>query len=162
MRSSVAKFWNTRTGSAELSTVTALVRRMRLVRAAAAPRITAGAESRKSLRWCSPIPKTSKPTWSAYSICSIRFRMRSVGLSARVASSCAAAKLSIPISTRSLRHFTLYAAIAGAACELTDAQHLPFHVQLRKTNDIHATLTDERPMLHDRYVLSLSGVKHNQ
>src|SRR6266576_5760261 len=87
--------------------------------------------------------------------------MRSVGLSARLASSCAAAKLSIPISTRSLRHFTLYAAIAGAACELTDAQHLPFHVQLRKTNDIHATLPDERPMLHDRYVLSLSGVKHN-
>ena len=35
-RSSVANSWNTRTGSSELSTVTALVRRMRSVRAAAA------------------------------------------------------------------------------------------------------------------------------
>src|SRR5438477_12748515 len=51
MRSSVAKLWNTRTGSAALSTATALVRRMRFVRAAAAARITAGAESRNSLRW---------------------------------------------------------------------------------------------------------------
>src|SRR6266446_7229785 len=50
---------NTRTGSAELRTVTALVRRMRWVRAAAAPRMTAGAESRYSRRWCSPIPNTS-------------------------------------------------------------------------------------------------------
>ena len=61
-RSSVAKFWNTRTGSAELRTVTALVRRIWRVRAAAAPRMTAGAESRNSARWCSPIPKTSNPT----------------------------------------------------------------------------------------------------
>src|SRR5207249_386342 len=57
MRSSVAKLWNTRTGSAALSTATALVRRMRFVRAAAAARITAGAESRNSLRWWSPIPE---------------------------------------------------------------------------------------------------------
>ena len=35
-RSSVAKSWNTRTGSSEVRTVTALVSRMRLVRAAAA------------------------------------------------------------------------------------------------------------------------------
>ena len=34
-RSSVANCWKTRTGSSELSTVTALVRRMRFVRAAA-------------------------------------------------------------------------------------------------------------------------------
>ena len=55
-RSSVANCWNTRTGSAALRTVTALVRRMLLVRAAAAPRMTGGAESRYSLRWCSPMP----------------------------------------------------------------------------------------------------------
>ena len=41
-RSSVAKSWNTRTGSSELSTVTALVRRMCLVRAAPAASTTAG------------------------------------------------------------------------------------------------------------------------
>ena len=39
-RSSVANSWNTRTGSAALRTVTALVRRMRRLRAAAAARIT--------------------------------------------------------------------------------------------------------------------------
>ena len=49
-RSSVAKSWNTRTGSAALRTVTALVSRMRFVRAAAAARISVGAESRNSLR----------------------------------------------------------------------------------------------------------------
>ncbi len=42
MRSSVAKSWNTRTGSSELSTVTALVRRMSRVRSAAAASTTAG------------------------------------------------------------------------------------------------------------------------
>ena len=47
-RSSVAKLWNTRTGSAALRTVTALESRMRFVRAAAAARMTVGAESRKS------------------------------------------------------------------------------------------------------------------
>ena len=41
-RSSVANCWKTRTGSSELSTVTALVSRMRDVRAAAAPSTTAG------------------------------------------------------------------------------------------------------------------------
>ncbi len=49
-RSRVAKFSNTRTGSAALNTVTALVRRMRCVRAAAAARMTTGAESRNSRR----------------------------------------------------------------------------------------------------------------
>src|ERR671939_390429 len=44
IRSSVAKFWKTRTGSSELSTVTALVRRMFFVRSAAAASTTAGAE----------------------------------------------------------------------------------------------------------------------
>ena len=61
-RSSVAKSWNTRTGSSELSTETALVRRIRFVRAAAAPSTTAGADTAKSGRWCSPSPKTSRPT----------------------------------------------------------------------------------------------------
>ena len=51
-----------RTGSTALRTVTALVRRMRCVRRAAAARMTAGAESRYSRRWCSPMPNTSRPT----------------------------------------------------------------------------------------------------
>src|SRR5258708_21070297 len=69
---------------------------MRCVRAAAAPRITAGAESRNSRRWCSPTPNASSPTSSACSICSISCRRRSAGLTARLFSSNAAAKLSIP------------------------------------------------------------------
>jgi hypothetical protein len=44
-RSSVAKSWKTRTGSSELSTVTALVSRMRDVRSAPAASTTAGAET---------------------------------------------------------------------------------------------------------------------
>ena len=44
-RSSVAKSWKTRTGSSELSTVTALDNRIRSVRAATAARTTAGAET---------------------------------------------------------------------------------------------------------------------
>jgi len=43
-RSTVANSWKTRTGSSELSTLTALVSRMRDVRIAAAARTTAGAE----------------------------------------------------------------------------------------------------------------------
>ncbi len=80
-RSSVLKSWKTRTGSSELSTETALVRRIDRVRAAAAPRTTAGAETVKSGRWCSPTPKTSSPTWSASSISSSRSRSRSRALS---------------------------------------------------------------------------------
>ncbi|MDY0904801.1 hypothetical protein [Pedobacter sp. CFBP9032] len=38
------------------------------VLAAAAARITTGAESKNSRRWCSPIPKLESPAWSAYSI----------------------------------------------------------------------------------------------
>ena len=79
-RSSVAKSWKTRTGSSELSTETALVRRMSFVRSAAAASTTAGAETAKSGRWCSPTPKTSRPTWSASSTSSMRFRRRSAGL----------------------------------------------------------------------------------
>jgi hypothetical protein len=45
IRSSVAKSWKTRTGSSELKTVTALVRRTRFVRAAAAASATAGEET---------------------------------------------------------------------------------------------------------------------
>jgi hypothetical protein len=45
-RSTSANCWKTRTGSSELSTVTALDRRMRCVRTAAAPRTTAGEEIR--------------------------------------------------------------------------------------------------------------------
>ena len=47
-RSSVANCWNTRTGSSELSTLTALVSRMRFVRSATAARAIAGAETAKS------------------------------------------------------------------------------------------------------------------
>src|ERR1700704_6234489 len=69
---------------------------MRCVRAAAAPRITAGAESRNSRRWCSPTPNASNPTSSACSICWTSCRRRSAGFTARLFSSKAAAKLSIP------------------------------------------------------------------
>jgi hypothetical protein len=41
----VVKSWITRTGSSELGTLTALVRRIRLVRSAAAARTIAGAET---------------------------------------------------------------------------------------------------------------------
>jgi hypothetical protein len=78
-RSSVANAWKTRTGSSELRTLTALVRRMRRVRVAAAASTTAGAETVKSGRWCSPTPNTSSPTWSASSISSISRRNRSAG-----------------------------------------------------------------------------------
>ena len=44
-RSSVANCWNTRTGSSDESTVTALVSLIFLVRSAAAARMTAGAEA---------------------------------------------------------------------------------------------------------------------
>ena len=47
-RSSVANCWNTRTGSSELMTETALVSRIRVVRSAAAASTTAGAETAKS------------------------------------------------------------------------------------------------------------------
>src|SRR5262249_4676524 len=79
-----------------LNTVTALVSRMRSVRAAAAPRMTVGAESRNSRRWCSPTPNASTPTSSACSICSTSCLSRSAGFTARLFSSKAAAKLSIP------------------------------------------------------------------
>src|SRR6266481_3392971 len=67
--------------------------------ASAAERITTGAESRNSARWCSPMPKTSRPTLSAGSISSSRWCMRSTGLSVNpvAGSEIAAAKLSIPI-----------------------------------------------------------------
>jgi len=93
----VANSWKSLTGSAALSTVTALVRRIRCVRAAAAARMSGGAESRNSLRWCSPIPNESSPTLSAYSIWSMRLRRRSDSLTVRLSSVNAAAKLSIPI-----------------------------------------------------------------
>ena len=37
---------------------------------------TAGAETAKSGRWCSPTPNTSSPTWSASSISSSKSRIR--------------------------------------------------------------------------------------
>ena len=46
-RSTVENSWNTRIGSSELSTVTALVSRMRVVRAAAAASTTAGVGDRE-------------------------------------------------------------------------------------------------------------------
>ena len=86
-RSSVLKSWNTRTGSSELSTETALVSRIVFVRAAAAASTTAGDDTVKSGRWCSPTPKMSRPTWSASSISSSRSCSRSRGLiSAEVSS----------------------------------------------------------------------------
>jgi hypothetical protein len=55
-RSSVTKSWNTRTGSAEPSTVTAELSRMCSVRPAIVASTTAGADAAVSGRWCSPTP----------------------------------------------------------------------------------------------------------
>ena len=52
-------------------TATALVSFMFFVLEAAAESILCAAESKNSSLWCSPIPKTSKPTLSACSILSI-------------------------------------------------------------------------------------------
>ena len=60
----------TRSGSSELRTVTALVRRILEVRLAAAANSMGGAGAAKSGRWCSPIPNTFRPTRSANSISS--------------------------------------------------------------------------------------------
>ena len=49
-RSSVANCWNTRTGSSELRTLTALVSRIVSVRSAAAASTTAGDDTAKSGR----------------------------------------------------------------------------------------------------------------
>ena len=54
--------WNTRTGSSELSTVTADPRWIFDVRPAIAPSTTSAADNGKSSVWCSPIPKKSSPT----------------------------------------------------------------------------------------------------
>jgi hypothetical protein len=56
-RSSAAKSWKTRTWSSELSTVTALVSRMRSVRSAAAARTTAGARHREVRPMVLPHPE---------------------------------------------------------------------------------------------------------
>ena len=56
IRSSVMKFWYARTGSAELSTVTALVSLICDVAPAMAASTISGAEAAMSARWCSPIP----------------------------------------------------------------------------------------------------------
>ena len=81
-RSNVAKSWNTRTGSSDDNTLTADVSRMREVRAAAAASTTAGDDTVKSGRWCSPTPKTSSPTSSARTISSSRFAIRCSTVSA--------------------------------------------------------------------------------
>ena len=52
--STVAKRWNTRTGSSELSTVTPDPRRMRAVRVAIPASTVSGVEIEYSGRWCSP------------------------------------------------------------------------------------------------------------
>ncbi len=55
-RSRVTKFWNARTGSAELSTVTALDSLIRRVAPAIAASTISGADAAMSARWCSPMP----------------------------------------------------------------------------------------------------------
>jgi len=44
--------------------------------------------------------------------------------------------------------------------QLADSRHLPRHVQLRETDDVGATFTDERSMLYDGHALSLTGVEN--
>ena len=63
--SRVEKRWKTRIGSSELSTVTEVPSRIRSVWPAIAASTTSGALIAKSGRWCSPMPKKSRPTWSA-------------------------------------------------------------------------------------------------
>ena len=80
MRSSVANCSYTRTGSSELSTVTALVSLIRFVRDAMAASTTAGAETTNSGRWCSPTPNTSRPSSSASCASSSRSFSRWAGV----------------------------------------------------------------------------------
>jgi hypothetical protein len=80
--STVEKRWKTRIGSSELSTVTALPRWMRLVRAAIAASTTSGAEIAKSSRWCSPTPKKSSPSSSASTASSTTLRITCAWLTA--------------------------------------------------------------------------------
>ena len=63
--STVAKRWNTRTGSSDESTVTPDASVMRSVRVAMPASTVSGLEIAKSERWCSPSAMTSTPTWSA-------------------------------------------------------------------------------------------------
>ena len=95
-------------GSSELSTVTALVSRIRFVRAAAAASTTAGADTANSGRWCSPTPKTSRPTSSASSISSMRSRSR---CSAPICPCRVSANVKTPISTTGF-----YLAARGFRC----------------------------------------------
>src|SRR6188472_3512632 len=100
-RSSVENSWKTRIGSSELRTVTALVSRMRCVRAATAASTTAGVETVKSGRWCSPTPKTSRPTSSASSASSTTSRRRCSGLSPSRVSANVKTPISMPRFYRS-------------------------------------------------------------
>ena len=72
---SVEYRWKTRTGSSELSTVTAEPSRMRSVRAAIAASTTSAADNGMSSVWCSPMPKKSMPAASAATPCSTRSRI---------------------------------------------------------------------------------------
>src|SRR5258707_3429549 len=83
-RSIVAKLWNTRTGSAELRTVTALVSRMRLVRTAAGAGMTAGAGAGKFSRWGFPMPNTARPNRYPALDCLIRLGEGPEAVSARL------------------------------------------------------------------------------
>ena len=52
----MTKFWKARTGSAELSTVTALESLIRSVAPAMVASTISGADAAMSGRWCSPMP----------------------------------------------------------------------------------------------------------
>ena len=93
----MTKSWNTRTGSAELSTVTALLSRMRSVRPATVASTTAGADAAMSARWCSPTPYTDSPTCSARTASSTTWRSRSPG---ETPASVTSANVVIPSSMR--------------------------------------------------------------
>ncbi len=99
IRSSSANCWNTRTGSSELSTVTALDSLIRSVLAAIAASATAGEEIRKSGLWCSPSANTSSPSWSASTASSIRSRIRCSGLMPELRSANVATPSSMTLPT---------------------------------------------------------------
>jgi len=46
--------------------------------------------------------------------------------------------------------------------QLADSRHLPRHVQLRETDDVGATFTNERSMLYYGHALSLAGVENDR
>src|SRR5882762_6529189 len=76
------------------------------------------------------MPKTSKPTRSACSICSTRSLRRCDGLTARLASSYAAAKLSMPTSIPVLPDTSITLQLCFSDCVLAIVFYRPVWLRL--------------------------------